>query len=305
MNKLFDTKKLRFAAIDIGSNAVRFQVSRATPKDESAWPDFKRLEYVRFPLRLGKEVFKEKNISSANRKRFVKLMAAYASLLELYEVEDYLALATSAMREAKNGKDILKEVYEKTGLEVEIISGKREAEMINAAIFPYLTHPYVLHIDVGGGSTEINLYSQSEKIRARSFKIGHVRTFLGETKSETWNELEEWVEEHTPKTTELVAVATGGNINKLGDLITEKKSQIISFNELYAKFQEMNLLTVDELSRYYGLNEDRADVIVPAATIYIRALKPTNVQKIIIPKVGLREGILQTLYSKHRKKILR
>lgn len=188
---------MKLAAIDIGSNAIRFQVS--TVLDNGTSLLFKKLEYVRFPLRLGHDVFTTGRISPKSIEKFKKLMKAYRLLLELYEVDDYMFCATSAMRESENGIELTEQVREEHGITIHVIDGNREAELINRAISSYLTDKTYLHIDVGGGSTELNLYYGGKKIKTRSFKIGSVRVLEHNDSPAMWQDMEHWVKEKDRK----------------------------------------------------------------------------------------------------------
>ena len=188
---------MKLAAIDIGSNAIRFQVSTVLENSEGLL--FKKLEYVRFPLRLGHDVFSTGRISPQSEQKFKKLMKAYKLLIELYEVKDYMFCATSAMREAENGPQLVDDIQREFGISIHIIDGEREAELINRAIQSYLTDKTYLHIDVGGGSTELNLYTGGRKIKTRSFKIGSVRVLEQNDSPAVWKEMENWIREEVKK----------------------------------------------------------------------------------------------------------
>ncbi|HEY9487386.1 MAG TPA: phosphatase, partial [Chryseosolibacter sp.] len=200
---------MKLAAIDIGSNAIRFQVSTVLENSEGIL--FKKLEYIRFPLRLGHDVFSTSRISPVSQAKFKKLMKAYKLLLELYEVQDYMFCATSAMREAENGQELADEVHREFGITINIIDGSREAELINRAIHSFLRNKTYLHIDVGGGSTELNLYTGGKKIKTHSFKIGSVRVLERNDSPVAWNEMELWIRNEVKREYgKVTAVGTGG-----------------------------------------------------------------------------------------------
>ena len=186
---------MKLAAIDIGSNAIRFQVSTVLAVNETQ-PLFKKLEYIRFPLRLGHDVFTIGRISDKSKEKFKKLMKTYKLLIELYEVDDYMFCATSAMRESENGAELVREVQQEYGVTINVIDGNREAEMINKAISSYLTDKTYLHIDVGGGSTELNIYYGGKKVKTRSFKIGSVRILERHDSPIMWEDMEKWIKEN-------------------------------------------------------------------------------------------------------------
>src|SRR6187402_2789655 len=221
---------MKLAAIDIGSNAIRFQVSTAL--DNAPVVLFKKLEYVRFPLRLGHDVFSTGRISEKSMEKFKKLMKTYKLLIELYEVSDYMFCATSAMRESENGYELARQVQEELGVTINIIDGNREAELINRAISSYLTDKTYLHIDVGGGSTELNLYVGGKKLRTRSFKVGSVRVLEHNDSPIMWEDMEHWVRENIKKSYgKVTAVGTGGNISKIFDLALSKPGKTISIKK--------------------------------------------------------------------------
>jgi exopolyphosphatase / guanosine-5'-triphosphate,3'-diphosphate pyrophosphatase len=218
---------LKLAAIDIGSNAIRFQVSTVldTP---STLPVFKKLEYVRFPLRLGHDVFTTGRISEKSVEKFKKLMKAFKLLVELYEVTDYMFCATSAMRESENGQNLADEVQGEFGIVINIIDGIREADLINRAISSYLTEKTYLHIDVGGGSTELNLFVNGQKTKTRSFKIGSVRVLEHNDSPVMWEDMERWVRENVKKEYgKVTAVGTGGKISNIFELAKMKPGKIL------------------------------------------------------------------------------
>jgi exopolyphosphatase / guanosine-5'-triphosphate,3'-diphosphate pyrophosphatase len=297
--------QLKFAAIDIGSNAIRFQVSTVLATGESL-PLFKKLEYIRFPLRLGHDVFSTGRISDRSKEKFKKLMRAYKLLIELYEVDDYMFCATSAMRESENGADIALEVQEEFGVAIHIIDGHREAEMINRAICSYLTDKTYLHIDVGGGSTELNLYHHGKKIKTRSFKIGSVRVLERNDSPVMWEDMENWIRENVKKDYgKVTAVGTGGNISKIFELAKAKPGTSLSLRKVKDLRQMISTYSIEERIYHLQMNPDRADVIIPAADIYIKVMEWSHAQSILVPEVGLKDGIMLQLYeqSKLQQKI--
>lgn len=290
---------MKLAAIDIGSNAVRLQITRVLEYEKVI--TFKKLEYVRFPLRLGHDVFTEGSISEYNTKRFFKLMTAYKNLIDLYEIDAFYGCATSAMRESKNGHQIIEKVRKELDLPLQIISGEEEAEMINKVILHRLDNDHYIHIDVGGGSTELNIYENHEKVYSRSFKLGSVRSLEGSDVPESWNEMKEWVKQHAFKKGEkITAVGTGGNINKLFELSgTNIKSRKMTLETLMKTQGFLKNLTIDDLLNKLQLNPDRADVILPASDIYIAVMLAAKAKNIIVPDVGLKDGINFHMYQTH------
>jgi exopolyphosphatase / guanosine-5'-triphosphate,3'-diphosphate pyrophosphatase len=294
---------LKLAAIDIGSNAIRFQVS--TVLDNSP-PIFKKLEYIRFPLRLGHDVFSTGRIGPKSIGKFMKLMKAFRLLIELYEVEDYMFCATSAMRESENGLEVVDQVAQEIGIIIHVIDGIREAEFVNRAISSYLSDKTYLHIDVGGGSTELNLYVKGKKIRTRSFKIGSVRVLEGTDSPIMWQDMEHWVKENVKKSYgKVTAVGTGGNISKIFDLALTKPGKTISINKVKQVRDMIDGYSIEQRIYNLQMNPDRADVIIPASNIYLKVMEWARSGNILVPEVGLKDGIIFHLYEKNilQKKI--
>jgi len=295
---------MKLAAIDIGSNAIRFQVS--TVLDNSPNILFKKLEYIRFPLRLGHDVFSSGRISEKSIAKFIKLMRAFRLLIELYEVTDYMFCATSAMRESENGLDLVTQVQEEIGIYIHVIDGNREAEFINRAISSYLSTKTYLHIDVGGGSTELNLYAGGKKIKTRSFKIGSVRVLEHNDSPIMWQDMEHWVKENVKKSYgKVTAVGTGGNISKIFDLALSRPGKTISIKKVKQIRDMVDSFSMEERIYKLQMNPDRADVIIPASDIYIKVMQWARATSILVPEVGLKDGIMFHLYEKNvlQKKI--
>ncbi|RED95599.1 Ppx/GppA phosphatase family protein [Marinoscillum furvescens] len=289
---------MRLAAIDIGSNAIRLQITKVIEYEQLI--TFKKLQYVRFPLRLGHDVFTHKYITEANQEKFLKLMGAYKNLIDLYEVDHYFGCATSAMRESKNGKELTARTLEETGVKINIISGAKEAEMINSVISLDLDDKTYLHIDVGGGSTELNFYYKQKKVISKSFKIGSVRRLEHHDSPKVWKEIEAWVKEqlkgHKEKVT---AIGTGGNINKIYELSPRAAKRKMSLNSVMRVQDYLRNLTLEERLNRLQLNPDRADVIIPASEIYVHAMLAANASSIVVPDVGLKDGINYYLFDKY------
>lgn len=289
---------MRLAAIDIGSNAIRLQITKVIEYEQLI--TFKKLQYVRFPLRLGHDVFTHQYITAANQEKFLKLMGAFKNLIDLYEVDHYFGCATSAMRESKNGKELTARTLEETGVKINIISGAKEAEMINSVISLNLDEKTYLHIDVGGGSTELNFYYQQKKVISKSFKIGSVRRLEHHDSPKVWKEIAQWVKEqlkgHKEKVT---AIGTGGNINKIYELSPRASKRKMSLNSVMRVQDYLRNLTLEERLNRLQLNPDRADVIIPASEIYVHAMLAANATSIIVPDVGLKDGINYYLFDKH------
>ena len=289
---------MKYAAIDIGSNAIRFQVS--TILDNSSTIMFKKLEYVRFPLRLGHDVFTTGRISQKSIDKFRKLMKAFKLLVELYEVHDYMFCATSAMRESENGQELANQIRDELDITIEIIDGNREAELINKAINSYLTDKTYLHIDVGGGSTELNLYVGGKKIRTRSFKIGSVRVLERNDSPMMWKDMEHWVKENIKKEYgKVIAVGTGGNISKIYELARTKPGKVMSLKKVKVIRDMIHNFSIDERIYKLQMNPDRADVIIPASSIYIQVMEWAHSASILVPEVGLKDGMMLYMHEKN------
>lgn len=284
------------SAIDIGSNAIRLQIVRVIRENDLV--SFKKLEYLRFPLRLGKEAFKNGKIEKPTQAKFEKLMRTFRLLIDLYEADAYMAVATSAMREAENGKELVNLFATYYNLKIDIISGKDEAEMLSKAIIPYLDEKNYIHIDVGGGSTEFNLYKNKVRISSQSFKVGSVRKLNIKTRKEIFKAMAIWLKQHKNMFNDnITAIGTGGNINKLFKLSRQKYNRGMSLTELKAVKAYINEFDYDKRINQLKMNPDRADVIIPASEIYIEAMKLSGADQIIVPGVGLKDGTLYTLFE--------
>jgi len=292
---------MKFAAIDIGSNAARLQISSVL-EDEGVI-SFKRVEYVRFALRLGHDVFIDGAISPESEVRILKLLQAYKLLMELHEVQDYSICATSAMREAVNAAEIITRINKILEMKINVIDGAREAELINDVVVQSL-HPKknYLHIDVGGGSTELNIYCNREKLASKSFKIGSVRLLEGKEKESDWEKMKQWISlQIVSMNGPIYAVGTGGNISKLYNMSSEvNESKTMTMDELKKIAAYVSSFTFEERVHKLRLNTDRADVIVPASSIYLAAMESAGCPSIFVPDLGLKDGILQMLYDRYK-----
>lgn len=282
---------MKFAAIDIGSNAVRLQIARLS--DDPKEP-FKKVEFVRIPVRLGDDAFNKGKISRDKRKTFYKAMQSFKLLMEVFDVNSYMACATSAMREAKNGKKIVEKVHDEFGLNIQIIDGKRESELILKSIMHYLKpdHNY-LTIDVGGGSTEMTVIQNMRPYDSVSFDVGTVRLLDNAIKKENWRALETYVKDHLIDIQNSRAIATSGTINKIANIINPTSTEpSISYEELDRFYHTIKKMSMKQLVDTYKLNPDRADVMEHSAYIYLKILKWANIEKLFAPSAGLKDGIL-------------
>ena len=290
INKLF-----RYAAIDIGSNAVRLLLCNAV--EEHGVVHFKKSELIRIPLRLGEDVFRNGKISLPKANQFIKTMQAFKMLIDVFDPLSYRACATASMREAENGKEIIENVRKTCGLNIEIISGKREAELIysnHVEEFLNDDHSY-LYIDVGGGSTELTIFDKKEVVASSSFNIGTLRWLEGKVSKEAWEEMKEWTRKNTLNHQPITAIGSGGNINKIFKMIG-RKNKSLPIDKLKELYGQMKTQSIDDRMEIWGLNPDRADVIVPAAKIYLSQMKTANAEEIIVPQFGLADGIVHELH---------
>jgi exopolyphosphatase/guanosine-5'-triphosphate,3'-diphosphate pyrophosphatase len=290
---------LRYAAIDIGSNAVRLLIADIIENNGSV--SFKKNTLIRVPLRLGDDAFLEHHISDKKSTDLVKSMQAFHNLMDVYKVKDYMAFATSAMREAKNGGDVVKQVKDEAGIDLEIIEGQKEAKIIYASHVEdnIDKNKNYLYIDVGGGSTELSLFSDGELLASKSFNIGTIRMLDNQDKEETWTDMREFIRENTKSFKLISGIGTGGNINKLYRMSEEKNGAPMSFNKLKSLYNYLNSFSLKDRINVLGLNQDRADVIIPASEIFITVMKWANIKNIYVPSVGMVDGIIQTLIEKN------
>ena len=293
----------KYAAIDIGSNAIRMLVSNVIDHDKERI--ILKNTLVRVPIRLGEDSFTSGSISKKNQKRIVKSMKAFKMLMKVHRVKDYLAFATSALREAENGKKVVKQVFSKSGIKIEIIDGKKEAKIIsNTNVFDSVElDKTFLYVDVGGGSTEFSILINGKRTHSKSFKIGTVRLLNGGVSEDLWERSEAWVKSHTKDYSKVYLLGTGGNINKLHKMAGIKDSRPITYLTLSALYVRLSKLTYEERIIKYGLNPDRSDVILPAAMLFSRTLKWTGAKVVYVPKVGLSDGMIRELCKTKKKQI--
>lgn len=288
-----------YAAIDIGSNAVRLLVSTITEQKGRDETDFRKTSLVRVPIRLGEDVFKESIISEKNIERMVDTMQAFNLLMQSHGIEKYKACATSAMREARNGAEVVEKIKAKTGVEIEIIDGNHEAAIIAATDLHELIKNdcNYLYVDVGGGSTEYTLYSGGKTVASRSFKIGTVRLLNNLVEDGTWEEMEKWVRETTKPYKDIDLIGSGGNINNIFKTSGKKEGKPLSLAYIKKYNELLNSLSYEERIMDLQLKSDRADVIIPASKIYLNSMKWARADNIFVPKIGLADGIIKSLYN--------
>ncbi|TAE34054.1 MAG: phosphatase [Cytophagales bacterium] len=290
---------MKIAAIDIGSNAARLQISTVLHNDGEV--SFKKVEYVRFPLRLGHDVFSYGELTPESEERTAKLMQVYRLLMELHEVEHYMACATSAMRESSNGNEVVERIRQNTGILIHVIDGQKEAELINNVVVQALDDRQTLHIDVGGGSTELNVYVNKKKLNSRSFKLGSVRLLEGKETKGAWQKMQDWIADNVDRSKPVTAVGTGGNISKIFNLVSKTSETTTTLSEIERMKNYIASFSLEDRQNKLRLNADRADVIVPAAEIYISVMKWAGATQISVPDLGLKDGILQLVYEQLMK----
>lgn len=289
---------MRYAAIDIGSNAVRLLIADII--ENNGIISFKKNTLVRVPLRLGDDAFIDRRISESKAVDLVKTMTAFRNLMDVYKVSEYAACATSAMREAANGGLLVDEV-KTAGIALQIIDGAEEARIVcNSHIEQQVANKKAyLYIDVGGGSTELSVFAEGNLVASTSFNIGTIRILDNQDREETWDEMKTWVKSHTCAFKSVYGIGTGGNINKLSRLANNKEDKPISFAKLKSLYEYLNSFSLKDRINVLGLNNDRADVIIPACEIFLTLMKYGHLRQIIVPRVGLADGLIQTLIDKH------
>ena len=284
-------------AIDIGSNAARLLICEVVKHETEI--EFNKLNLIRIPLRLGFDVFEKGYIGFRKKKMLLNTIDAFNALMKVYEVEHYIACATSAMRDASNSKEIIKEIKADTGIAIEVISGDLEAEIIYENHIAELLDPNksYLYIDVGGGSTEVTLFHKAAVAFQKSFNVGTVRILTGKVDDAVWEDLKQALKEIGKNYPKMIAIGSGGNINKIFSMINSKNLKSIPIEVIREFHRVLDPMTVDERMQTYNLKRDRADVIVPALRIYANAMKWANIEEIHVPKIGLADGLINHLYE--------
>lgn len=294
---------MRLAAIDIGSNAARLLISDVIRGIQDR-PEFVKTALVRVPLRLGFDVFDKGGISPAKIEKLLKTIKSYKLLLDVYEVKHLKACATSAMRDAINSEEIIRKVKAETGIQIHIITGQEEASLIyeNHIAENMDSEESYLYIDVGGGSTELTFFSDGKLVFKESFNIGTIRLLKNQVPEALWDEMKEFIRQKTKGYHHVTAIGSGGNINKIFSLSKRKEGKPLSLELLRDYYKEFSILTLAQRMSVYKLREDRADVIVPALLIYINVMRWTDANEIFVPKIGLADGLIHTLYEEVKMK---
>lgn len=293
---------MKFAAIDIGSNAVRLLLTRVIENGNQ--PIFKKESLIRIPIRLGEDSFTQRKISKEKQENLLKAMNGFRFLIDAYEAVDYIACATSAMREAENGNEIVKKIKKESGINLEIIDGGKEAYIINSNHIEKKLgkNNSYLYIDVGGGSTELTLFSNDNSITSRSFNIGTVRLLENLVAKKNWKEMKNWIKENTTKYQPLIGIGSGGNINKIFRLSRKKEGSPISYKKIKEIYEFLKTYSLEERIKVLGLRPDRADVIIPASEIYLSVMKWGKIKQMSVPEIGLSDGLIHILYEKYKEK---
>jgi exopolyphosphatase/guanosine-5'-triphosphate,3'-diphosphate pyrophosphatase len=295
---------MRLAAIDIGSNAARLLISDVSIQDNGK-PLFQKINLIRVPLRLGFDVFEQQEISPEKEAMIMNTLKAYRYLLDAYEVKHLKAAATSAMRDATNSASILQRIKAETNIDIEIISGDAEAALIyenHIAENMDKDHSY-LYIDVGGGSTELTFFADGKLVFKRSFNIGTIRLLKKQVEDAQWEEMKDMIKRETRSHyNDIVAIGSGGNINKVFSISKRKEGKPLQLELLKDYYKEFSSFSLEDRMRLYRLREDRADVIVPALQIYINVMRWANISEIYVPKIGLADGLIQHLYEELKAK---
>lgn len=288
----------KYGAVDIGSNAIRLLIVTVV---EQKGKDtlFKKTSLVRVPIRLGAEVFMDGKISESNQKRMIDAMTAFRLLMSTHGIKRFRACATSAMREASNGLEIAKKVHEESGISINIIDGKDEAAIIASTDLKTLIQDdkVFLYVDVGGGSTEITLFANGHNIASTSFKVGTVRLIEGLVDDGVWDEMEIWIKKETKTFQKVSMIGSGGNINTIFKKSGKKLGKPLSYLYLSSYYKQIKGMSFEERITELDMNPDRADVVVPATRIYLSAMKWSKSKNVFVPKIGLSDGIIKSLYN--------
>jgi exopolyphosphatase/guanosine-5'-triphosphate,3'-diphosphate pyrophosphatase len=292
-----------FAAIDIGSNAVRLLLSHVYEIRGKVF--FEKEELIRMPVRLGEDTFLKGEITKERADKLVSAMRGYKELMNVFNIIAYRAVATSAMRDAKNGKEVIERVKKEANIDIEIIDGKTEAATIFSNHAEEFLDPLksYLYIDVGGGSVELTLISDRKTIAQKSFNVGTLRMLFGKIDNNEWDSYKQWIKKNTQGIKPLNAIGSGGNINKLYKMSGKKDSKHLSYEKLKSMQDMLSSYTYEERITILGLKPDRADVIIPATKIFLTAMKYADIERVYVPQIGLSDGIIHLLYEEHKKKI--
>lgn len=288
-----------FASIDIGSNAVRLLFSNVFIKNNKPYAE--KASLIRIPLRLGEEVFKTNQISDKKANELLKTITAFGLLIDVYKPLKYAACATAAMREAENSSEVVKMIKKKSGIDIRIISGLEEAMIITASnnINVSDSFNYKMYIDVGGGSTEISILKGHEVVQSRSFNIGTIRMLHQKVNEDEWDNMKQWLKKFRGDFGKFYIIGSGGNINKIAKIYGKSDERIVQYDELARAYSHLSGFNIQERIEQLGLRPDRADVIEPAAKIFLSIMKWVRADFIFVPKIGLSDGMIYNLYREY------
>jgi exopolyphosphatase/guanosine-5'-triphosphate,3'-diphosphate pyrophosphatase len=301
LNHFFNFVLMNYAAIDVGTNAARLLIGEVVHQNGKSF--VKKVSYTRIPLRLGDEVFDDGKISKKKVQDFINTIKAFGLIAEIFDVKRLRAVATSAMRESKNGQKIVEKIKEETGITLEVISGEVEAELIFGTFFLLEIDkemPFIV-IDVGGGSTEVSVFEKGERIASKSFEIGTIRLLKEKVANTIWSEIHDWMLQHVDLSDYHQLFGTGGNINKAHKIIGVKDNKPVRLSQLETLKRSLSALSLDQRMSEYQLKPDRADVIVPALEIFTYIMKEMGANEIIVPKIGLSDGMIYAMYKEDLK----
>lgn len=295
---------MKYGAIDIGTNAARLLIGEISTSDEG-YTFVKKISYTRVPLRLGMEVFETGKISTQKKKDFVKTMQAFQLIADVFKVKNIRACATSAMREASNSDEVKNEILKTTGIDIEVIDGHEESRLVFSVFFllEIEKNKSFIVIDVGGGSTEISVFKNGKKTAAKSFKIGTIRLLKRKVNEDIWEEVGDWLKQNCGSKKRFKVFGTGGNINKVHKLLGKRDMKSLSKKNLEELYDEMKDMSIKKRTTKYKLKADRADVIVPAMHIYLEVMNRIDAKKMVVPKIGLSDGIIYSLHKDYLKTI--
>ena len=295
---------MKFAAIDNGTYAVRLLIKEIVVKNDHL--RVSKVSFTRVPLRLGEDVFETGNISDKKARNLVKIMRAFWYLMDVHEIEWFKVCATSAMREAGNVDYIIDMIKREANIRIELINGQQEADLIfrNFSVASFKSKSDYLYIDVGGGSLELTLIRNGKRLRAKSFQIGTLRVIKGIVRDGEWDAVEEFLKYETENGESIIAIGTGGNINRLQRIILNPKNQPILISKIEKITAALKAQPFKEMVEKYSLKPDRADVIIPAAEIYLRIMKLAGAKEIIVPKVGLSDGIILKVHEEYQESLV-
>ena len=296
-------KYVKLAAIDIGSNSIRLLIVNVIPTEDYTY--YRKVSMTRLPIRLGQDVFTTGEISKKNANRMMDAMKAYKYIMKVHGVEDFRACATSAMREAVNGKVITEKISDKTGINIEIVSGQEEAKLVfESKMFDKIqpSEKNFVYVDVGGGSTELTLWRDGAIVDTNSFKIGTVRLLNHLVLDELKDEMKAWVKQATKGVSDIALIGSGGNINKSHKMSGKQQNEPLSLDYLQDLLNRLKAMSTEERIVKLGLNFDRADVIVPALQIYTSVSEWAGASNIYVPKIGVSDGIVREFYHQKYKK---